>query len=149
MKVTNRPGANADVSLRYKDLVFLRNGSLQSHLELPEGELSRGAAELAVLKNLLSHHFVIAMRHAAEALGRQQANEASGILRGLHVTIEQARQAVPAWNHDPDLIHDQQVLEHYIAALASPQAGAHQAFLTDSLHYAAWAKTHRGLKEWK
>jgi hypothetical protein len=35
--VSDRPGAIADVSLRYKDLVFLRNGSLRGHLELPGG----------------------------------------------------------------------------------------------------------------
>ena len=58
------------------------------------------------------------------------------------------RQALPAWSNDTDLIRDQQVLDRYIAALASPQAGSHQTFLADSLRYAAWAKTHRPLEEW-
>jgi len=147
--VTDRPGAIADVSLRYKDLVFLRNGSLQGHLDLPEGELRRGPAELAVLKNLLSHHFVMAVQQAATALGRGQADEATGVLRAMHATLDQVRQAVPAWASDPDLVRDQKVLERYIAALASPQANAHQVFLRDSLKYAAWAKTHRGPMEWK
>ena len=152
--LTDRPGAIADVSLRYKDLVFLRNGSLQGHLELPAVQSSltgmeRGPAELAVLKNLLSHHFVTAVEEAAAALGREQAGEASNILRAMHATIERARQALPAWSNDPDLIHDQQVLDRFIAALASPQAGTHRSFLADSLHYAAWAKTHRTPEEWK
>ena len=152
--VTNRPGAIADVSLRYKDLVFLRNGSLQGHLELAARhstavEPDRGPAELAVLKNLLSHHFVTAVERAAAALGRRQAAEATGILRAMHATIEQARQGLPAWTNDPDLIHDQQVLDRYLEALASPLAATHQSFLTDSLQYAAWAKSHRPLEEWK
>ena len=152
--VTDRPGAIADVSLRYKDLVFLRNGNLQGHMGLPAvqsaaTDSNRGPAELAVLKNLLSHHFVMAMDEAATALGRQQADRAADILRAMHATLEQARQKIPAWTNDPDLIHDQQVLDRYIAALASPQAGTHQSFLTDSLQYAAWAKTHRKLEEWK
>ena len=71
--VTDRPGAIADVSLRYKDLVFLRNGSLHDHLELPAVHVfgavpNRGPAELAVLKNLLSHHFVAAVEQAAAAM---------------------------------------------------------------------------------
>jgi hypothetical protein len=124
--VTDRPGAIADVSLRYKDLVFLRNGNLQSHLELGGGENIRGPAELSVLKNLLSYHFVEAVKQAAEAMGRQQPAEAMAALR---------------------LMRDRQVLDRYIAALASPRAGAHQSFLADSLRYAAWAKTHRPLSE--
>ena len=146
--VADQPGAIADVSLRYKDLVFLGNGSLQGHLDLPGGPLKRGPAELSVLKNLLSHHFIDAVEQAAEALGRQQAGQAIAALEAMLGTIEQARQDLPAWANDPDLIRDQQVLDRYIAALAMPQAGAHQSFLTDSLRYAAWAKTHRPLKEW-
>jgi hypothetical protein len=145
--VTDRPGAIADVSLRYKDLVFLRNGNLQNHLELGGGENIRGPAEFTVLKNLLSHHFVEAVEQAAEALGRQQPAAAMEILREIRATIEQARRDVPAWANDPDLIRDSQLLDRYIAALASPRAGAHQSFLADSLRYAAWAKTHRPLPE--
>ena len=152
--VTDRPGAIADVSLRYKDLVFLRNGSLRGHLELPgsqsqAAEPVRGPAELAVLKNLLSHHFGVAVEQASTALGRQQPAEAIAILSAMSATIGQTRRSLAAWATDPDLIRDQQVLDRYIAALASPQAGAHQPFLADSLRYAAWAKTHRPLEEWK
>jgi hypothetical protein len=152
--VTDRPGAIAEVSLRYKDLVFLRNGNLQGHLDLPGSQLSggesnRGPAGLSVLKNLLSHHFVEAVEMAAAALGRQQPAEAMAVLNSMRSTINQARQALAEWANDPNLIRDQQVLDRYIAALASPQAGSHQSFLADSLRYAAWAKTHRPLQEWK
>jgi hypothetical protein len=144
---TSRPGAIADVSLRYKDLVFLRNGNLQSQLTLGGGEIIRGPAELAVLKNLLSYHFAASVEQAAEALGRQQPAEAIAALKRMRTTIEQARRDVPAWTNDPDLVRDSQVLDRYIAALTSPGAGAHQSFLADSLRYAAWAKTHRPLPE--
>ncbi len=147
--LTDRPGAIADVNLRYKDLVFLRNGSLSSHLELPTGVPRRGPGELAVLKNLLSHHVAEALEMAGQSLGQQQTDQAVSNLRAIHTTIEQARQNQPGWSQDPDLTHDQQVLSRYIAALTSTQAGTHQSFLTDSLRYAAWAKTHRPLEEWK
>ena len=102
-----------------------------------------------MLKNLLSLHFVEAVEQAAAAMGRQQPAEAAAVLRAMRATIIQAREALPAWAGDKDLIRDQQVLDHYIAALASPRAGAHQSFLADSLRYAAWAKTHRPPQEWK
>lgn len=145
--VTDRPGAIADVSLRYKDLVFLRNSNLQSHLELGRGENKRGPAELAVLKNLLSHHFVEAVERAADALARQQPEEAIAALSAMRATMEQARRDIPAWANDPEIIRDSQVLDRFIAALSSPASGAHQSLLTDSLLYAAWAKTHRPLAE--
>ena len=147
--VTDHPGAIADVSLRYKDLVFLRNGSLQAHLELPGGKPKRGPAELSVLKNLLSHHFAETVEQAAAALGQHRPAAAIAILRAMHETIGRARHDIPAWANDPDLTRDQQVLDRYLAALGSPRIGPHQSFLTDSLRYAAWAKTHRPLEEWK
>lgn len=152
--VTDRPGAIVDVTLRYKDLVFLRNGSLSGHLELPQADTysdqpERGPAELVVLKNLLAWHFTQAVEQAAEALGQGQAAKAAAILRAMHDTIEHARRHLPAWANDPDLIHDQQVLERYITALDSPQAATDQALLTDSLRLAAWAKTHTLPQEWK
>jgi hypothetical protein len=152
--VVDGPGAIADVSLRYKDLVFLRNGSLRGHLDLPPGsgfgaETTRGPAELAVLKNLLSHHFVNAVQQASAALARQQPAPAGAALNAMRATLDQACRDIPAWAHDPDIMRDRQVLQRYIAALVSPGAGSHQAFLADSLRYAAWAKTHRPLEEWK
>jgi hypothetical protein len=147
--LTDRPGAIADVTLRYKDLVFMQNSRLSSHLELPGGELDRGPGELSVLKNLLSIHFSEALENASEALGRQQNDFAVSILKAMRTTIEQARRDQPGWANDPDLIHDQQLLDRYIAAMTSPGAGTHQSFLTDSLRYAAWAKSHRPLEEWQ
>ena len=144
--LVDRPGAIVDVSLRYKDLVFLHNGSLHSHLTLPEGGPKRGPRELAVQKNLLAHHFVVAVEEAAAELGRGQVDRASALLRALHASIGLIRERVPAWELDPDLIADQQLLDRYLNALAASQETAHEAFLSDSLRYAAWAKTHRGLE---
>ena len=152
--ITNRPGAIAEVSLRYKDLVYLSNGSLSAKLVLPgssqlNGQENRGPAELSVLKNLLSWHFSKAVEQAADALGQHQPGQAVAILRAMVQTIEQARQDVPTWHKDPDLIRDQQVLERYITALESPEATSQQSFLADSLRLAAWAKTHPMPMEWK
>lgn len=145
--LVNQPGDIASVSLRYKDLVYSRNGNLRGQLSLPAGALERGVAENAVLKNLLAHHFSEAVGRAADALGQQQISEAASILMGIRDEIATLRSRVPAFNNDPDLQRDQQILDRYINILASPEA--HQPELADSLRYAAWAKAHRPLAEWK
>ena len=55
--LVNQPGDIVSVSLRYKDLVYSRNGNLRGQLSLPAGALERGVAENAVLKNLLAQSF--------------------------------------------------------------------------------------------
>jgi hypothetical protein len=167
--VTDRPGAIAEVTLRYKDLVFLRNGSLSATLELPRAEPAgvagpsrgaaeprrgaaeprRGTAEIAVLKNLLARHFSAAVAEAADALGQGDAAHAGHILRAMHATLAKARADLLDWSQDPDLIRDEQVLERYIAALESPQAATDALFLADSLRLAAYAKTQGLPEEWK
>jgi hypothetical protein len=150
--VTDRPGPIAEVTLRYKDLVYLRNGSLSAQLELPRADGTspeRGPAELAVLKNLLAHHFAVVVTRAADALGSGDAGAAAGLLRSFRAALEQARRNMPAWSEDPDLVHDQQVLDRYIAALESPQAATDQSFLADSLRLAAFAKQHGLPEEWQ
>jgi hypothetical protein len=146
--VVERPGAIADVSLRYKDLVFLRNGSLQGHLELPGGESAPGPAQYAVMKNILSRHFSDAAERAAGALGRNDPAGALAELKAMQRRLERARREQPAWRDDPELVRDLRVLAHFIRALGLPPAADHQSGLADSLKYAAWAKTHRPLEEW-
>ena len=146
--VAEGPGAIADVSLRYKDLVFLHNGSLQGHLELPEGESRQGPAQRLVMKNWLSLQFSDAVERAAEALGRRDPAAALAELKVMKDTIDQSRRTHSAWLDDPELIRDQYVLDRYIQALHLPLASANQPGLVDSLRYAAWAKTHRSPEEW-
>ena len=147
--MVEHPGEVASVSLRYKDLVYLHNGSLRGQLSLPAGQLQRGPAEFAVLKNLLAQHFSTAAGRAADALGRQKPAEAVAILSDMRDQIVNMRSTVPAFSKDPDLLHDEQILDSYISLLASPGAGTYQLELVDSLRYAAWAKAHRPLVEWK
>jgi hypothetical protein len=147
--MVEHPGAVVSVSLRYKDLVYLHNGSLHGQLSLPVGQLQRGPAEFAVLKNLLAHHFSAAAGRAADALGRQNPGVAVAILSDMRDQIVSMRSTVPAFNQDPDLLRDERILDSYISLLASPGAGTYQPELVDSLRYAAWAKAHRPLVEWK
>lgn len=145
--VVSQPGDIASVSLRYKDLVYLRNGKLSGQLSLPAGPLERGPEQYAVIKNLVAHHFSTAVARSADALGRQGATEAAAILARMRDEIIGLRASVPVFKNDPDLLRDLQILERYIEVLGTSQA--QQPELADSLRYAAWAKTHRPPVEWK
>jgi hypothetical protein len=142
------PGPVAEVTLRYKDLVYLRNGALHGQLSLPTGKPVQGPVERVVSKNLLAHRFSEAVRQAADALGRGDRGEAAALLQNMLDVLNRARQQVPAWENDSALINDQNVLERYLEALASPQAGDWQSRFEDSLRLAAWRKSHRPPKEW-
>jgi hypothetical protein len=144
--LVDRPGDIASVSLRYKDLVYQRNGKLSGQLSLPAGPLQRGPAENAVVRSVLAHHFSAAAGHAADALGRNQGADALAILSNMRSQIVSLRQANPAFQNDPDLLRDEQILNSYITVLGS--SGTHQPELADSLRYAAWAKAHRPPAEW-
>lgn len=149
----SQAGAIADVSLRYKDLVFLRNSRLDATLALPGGEPGGepGPAERAVLKNVLAREFSETAVRAAAALAARQPGEAAAMLRAIQSRIERARIRTPAWAADPDLARDGRVLGEYIAVLdrlaADPGIQSLQPFLADSLRLAAWAKTHQPLAD--
>ena len=141
--VVDKAGPIADVSLRYKDLVFKKNGTLSSHFELGDGPLNRGPSELAVLKNLLAHYFSESVQDAAEALAQDDFELAESELATALTTLTGLKGEINAWEDDPELLRDQLILARYLSVLTSPEGITHQPILADSLRYAAWAKTHQ------
>ncbi len=143
--VVDQAGPVADVSLRYKDLVFKKNGILRSRFVLPEGDLVRGPSELSVLKNLLAYHFGQAARLAADAVSKQDFDLAILELARSRSIVSHLRTFIAEWENDPELLRDERILNSYINVLSSPDRHANEPLLTDSLQYAAWAKVHRPL----
>ncbi len=82
--VASGPGAVADVSVRYKDLAFLRNGVARASISLPAGAAVPGPLERNVLKNLLAWRL-------AETLGRASAAAEGGDLAGATALVGEAR----------------------------------------------------------
>jgi len=143
----NKPGDIADVSLRYKDMVFLKNGSLADQLNLPKGQSQRHTAQLLVLKNLLGHHFKQSASQAADQLSVQRPDRALQILMRFKQTMEQAIEQTPSWRKDQEIQTDLDAVKQYINLLKQPTAGQQQRLLMDSLRYAAWRKSHRTEQE--
>ena len=143
--VAEKPGPLADVTLRYKDVVQLKNGVAEASLSLDQGSVTAGPLERNVMKNLVTWELSRGLRQAAYGLQRGSLRYAQAQLMHLRDLIQGLRAIVPAWDGDEELIADQRLLQAYLEALGSP-AVVHETqrrLLADSLQVAAFRKLHR------
>jgi Ca-activated chloride channel family protein len=140
--VAENPGPLADVTLRYKDVVYLRNGVARANLTIEDGPRTAGPLELNVLKNLVAWEFAQRTRQVAGYLGEGDPQQAALPLTMLRDLIRGLRHEVAGWQTDPDLMADEAMLDEYLAVLATPAVNdtVQRRFLADSLRYAAFRK---------
>ncbi|HKP57332.1 MAG TPA: vWA domain-containing protein [Polyangiales bacterium] len=137
--VAEGPGAIADVSVRYKDLVQLANGTARESLWLPNLELARGALQRNVLKNLVAHELADRLRSAGDVLAndpdsaRRQLDQAQALLDSLGA-------AVPELRGDRELEQDRALTSEYRTLLARVAQPAQRQFAADSLRFASLLK---------
>ena len=136
------PGPIADLTVRYKDLVFLRNGVARDRLELPAGEREAGPLERNVLKNELAHLLASNAQRAGRALVGGDPGTAIGLLERTRALLAGLRETVPGWGSDPELQNDEAMLEEYVIALASPhlQRAEFRHPLAQSLRFLAYRR---------
>ncbi|HEX9646003.1 MAG TPA: hypothetical protein VGB88_00800 [Alphaproteobacteria bacterium] len=140
--LADRPGPIADVTLRYKDVVYLRNGVAGASLAIDDGEAAPGPLQANVAKNLVAWEFARDMREVGRMLAAGEVQAAVARIADLRGLIAGLRLEVPGWSGDPDLAADESLLDAYLAVLQSPAAGdaVQRDYLADSLHYAAFRK---------
>jgi len=128
--------------VRYKDLVYRRNGVARAQLAIADGHRAPGPLEHNVLKNQLAHE----LAGAASAASRQLAGgDRRGALRTLTVTrdlITGMSEVIPGWENDNELRADAALLAQYLAVLDPrlPGADQYQHHLADSLRYLAFRR---------
>ena len=142
--VAERPGPVADVTARYKDVVYLKNGVAHAQLTIGSGDKAPGPLERNVLKNLLAWELTREMRRYVSYFEADRTPEAAVMMARFRSLIHGLRLAVPGWSTDPDLAADQSMLDNYLAALISPAAAdpIQRRHLAESLRYAAFSKLH-------
>jgi hypothetical protein len=133
------PGPIADVTVRYKDLVHLRNAVGRSSLGLGRDSRPIGPLERNVLKNLLSFRLARALEQAGRTLAAGDIAGASATLDNFQILLEGLRHEVPGLDHDTETIQDIAMLDQYRTLLASDLATQPtlRNHLSDSLRYAA------------
>lgn len=117
------PGPIADVTLRYKDLLLLRNGVASAALALGRDTRPAGPLERNVVKNHLAVLLARAARRAGSLLAAGDNLAAAAILTALRELWRDLPRAIPAWAADPELLDDQALLDDYLAVLRSGIAG--------------------------
>lgn len=150
--VAERPGPIADLTVRYKDLVYLRNGIARARLELGAGNDSAsqqpGALELSVLKNLVSLKLSEASRQAGEFLAAGDPQSATATLQAMQRLLQGLRFEVAGWNQDVDLQNDEQTLNNYLTLLSSASINVveQRQQIIDSLQLSAYRKLIREIE---
>jgi hypothetical protein len=138
------PGPIAEVTMRYKDLVYVRNATARTSLHVPRSNAAPGPLERNVLKNLLAHRQAVTLAAAGRSLANGDDAAAVRALRESVALIDGVRADIPELAGDADLAGDRAMMAEYLALLGSPaaqQADPRQQ-LADSLQLAAHFKLH-------
>jgi hypothetical protein len=140
------PGPVADVSVRYKDLVYRRNGVARARLVIDDGQRARGPLELNVLKNRITYELARSASLAGRQLGAGDAAGAAATLTAARQLIAGMREEIPGWDNDTELRNDQALLTKYLQVLGSQFAAVahHQQRIADSLRYLAFRRLIAG-----
>ncbi len=130
------PGAVAEVTLRYKDLVRLRNGTAREQLNLRAGQRQPGPLQLSVLRGRLKIELRESLRQAAEVLFDRGPDSAAQQLQELRSLLAGLGQEIPALAGDRGLDAELAMIDEYLVALATDGADSEDRQLADSLRYA-------------
>lgn len=135
------PGPVAEVTLRFKDLVYMRNSTARGNLALARGEADRGPLELGVLENLLAHGAALALGEAGRLLGQGRLDEARASLLRWSRLLADLRLETPALGRAPALGLDRAMFDEYLGLLRGPLPDPGQkTHLARSLRYAGYRK---------
>jgi len=140
--VVNNPGAVADVTMRYKDLLYLRNAVSRKQLNLGNDNKSIGPLQLNVIKNVLASRFTEDIKQAATWIKNGNNDEALLILKSLQELYKSMRHEFPAWNSDSEILKDEKLIQQYIELIN--QTAINNApkinYIVNSLQYISWRK---------
>lgn len=138
------PGPVAEATVRYKDLVYLRNGVARSSLQLDRGERAAGPLERNVTKNLLAYELSRALWQAGEQADDGDIAGATDRLAERHRLLTALSRDVEGYRLDPDILDDLRMLSEYTQLLE--ESYGHRSnriqFLSASLHLAGLAKVN-------
>jgi hypothetical protein len=137
------PGPIADVTVRYKDLVYLRNSVARANLTLGRSSEPPGPLERNVVKNLLAIRLSETLKQAGRDLMAGGDAHAIASVRRFQALLQGVQREVPGFQNDADLADDAGMLGEYLAVLdagALQQAEPRQ-YLADSLQLSGYFKT--------
>jgi hypothetical protein len=141
--VASGPGPIADVTVRYKDLVYLRNSVARANLSLGRSADAPGPLERNVVKNYLAIRLASTLKNAGRALLSGGDDRAIAQVREFRALLESLQREVPGFQNDADLATDSGMLGEYLALLETGvlQQEEPRQYLADSLQLSGYFKT--------
>ena len=141
--VASGPGPIADVTVRYKDLVYLRNNVARANLSLGRSADAPGPLERNVVKNYLAIRLANTLKNAGRALLSGGDDRAIAEVREFRALLQSLQREVPGFQNDADLATDTGMLGEYLALLETGvlQQEAPRQYLADSLQLSGYFKT--------
>ena len=134
------PGPLADVTVRYKDLVYLRNGVARATTSLARGERRAGPIEANVLKNFLAYRLSESFAESARLLSRNEPTAALDTLVSTRHLLVGLRGEMPGLANDGDLAGDIRLLQQYETLLVAHATNPARPYWANSLRYAGLLK---------
>ncbi len=133
------PGPVAEVTMKFKDLVQLGNGTAHAALALSAGESTIGPFEQNVLKTELAFHLSVALEDAGRILAQGDRSAAASRLRKFRQVLAGVAERTSGLQGDEDLMREITMLDEYAALLESAASApdASRLHLSDSLQLAA------------
>ncbi|MDH3376799.1 MAG: hypothetical protein OEQ39_07520, partial [Gammaproteobacteria bacterium] len=139
--LAEHPGAVADVTVRFKDLIHLRNNVARATLSVALGDRSVGPLQRNVLKNLLAWKVSSAAWQASHFLSRHQPGRARHVLAETKQLLRGLRHEIETWRNDSEMIADETMLGEYVTVLNTPPlTEVGHLYLAESLQVAAVRK---------
>ncbi len=141
--VASGPGPIADVTVRYKDLVYLRNNVARTNLTLGHTASAPGPLERNVVKNFLAIRLADTLKQAGRMLLAGSDPQAIAQVREFQGLLASLQREVPGFQHDADLGNDAHMLGEYLALLetGAVQQAEPRQYLADSLQLSGYFKT--------
>ena len=143
--VAERPGPIADVTVRYKDLIYLDNAIARDAISLARNIRSQGPLETNVIKNVIGFHLAEALKNSATFLERGDLAQAQQTLRDISEMLSHAYHSNSALDGDPELAADLAMISDYLSTLENADEHSRQQEIAASLRYAAYLKHQRPL----
>jgi len=138
--VVSKPGPIADVTVRYKDLLYLNNGVVRSNLNISRLGQYPGPLQYNVLKNMLAIKLSQSIRRASAYLSDDEVEQANAELIYMRDLFQGMRQQITAWSNDQELLNDELLLSQYIAILGSPNTPHDFSNIAASMRFAGYRK---------
>ncbi|WP_223787368.1 hypothetical protein [Marinicella meishanensis] len=138
----NQAQAIAEVNLKYKDLIHLRNARSSQSLELSTGRQQWTPLTLNVLKNSLARQVADQLAAAAEQVRSGQTTQALQSMHDLLSLLQSMRDEVPALKDDAELHQDEQLILYYLQQLNGQSAidPGRQQWLADAMQFNSWRR---------